>query len=270
MALIELLGYLSFLFVGVSLGLLGGGGAIIIIPILVYLLKKDTITATSYSLFIVSTSAFIGFYRNIKKQLIDFRTGIIFGIPDLIATYLIRRFIVPSFPETLFTIGTISVSRDMGIMIFFAIVIFIASFTMIISHKPVSKDNLNNNPLNYYMILGNGIFIGVITGFIGIGGGFLIVPALVLLANLSIKKAVGTSLMIIATKSAIGFIGSLQAGLIIEWKFLFIYTILAIVGVFIGQWLTNHIPSQKLKRLFGFFALIMATFIIVKELWLEQ
>jgi len=259
---VYLLGYATAVLIGVLLGLLGGGGAVIVVPVLVYLFKKDAITATAYSLFIVSVSAFVGFLRSLAKGMVDVRTGVVFAIPALVATYAMRAWAMPAMPPELFTLGSFVFTLDMGILGLFAATMLVSALSMIRSKKRDTSDGPVS--INYPMVVLEGLGVGALTGAIGVGGGFLIVPALVLLANLPMKKAVGTSLMIIAVKSAIGFVGDLNAGLSPEWSFLLIFAGLALVGIFIGTWLGTKVPGPKLKKIFGWFVLAMAVFIGVQ------
>ena len=262
--MIEVLGYIGALIVGIVLGLIGGGGSILTVPVFVYLLAINPVTATAYSLFVVGVSALVGAFRNIQKGLVDFRTAIVFAIPAFIAVYLTRRFLVPAIPESLFFIGNFEVTKNIGIMVFFAIVMLLASFSMIRNKKEEHQEQ--EVVYNYPLILIEGFVVGVLTGIVGAGGGFLIIPALVLLAKLPMKKAVATSLLIIAVKSLIGFIGDIE-NLNIEWKFLLIFTAISIGGIFIGIWLNKFIDGKKLKKAFGYFVLIMAIYILMKELF---
>lgn len=263
MDITQILGYIGALCIGIVLGLIGGGGSILTVPILVYLLFLNPVTATAYSLFVVGVSALVGAINNIRKGLVDFRTAIVFAIPALLAVYSTRKFIVPNIPEKLFSIGDFVMTKNIGIMIFFAIIMLLASVSMIRNKR---KDEDGDIPVtyNYPLIIIEGIIVGVLTGIVGAGGGFLIIPALVLLAKLPMKKAIATSLLIIAIKSLIGFIGDVE-NLTIDWPFLLKFTSLSIVGIFIGMWLTNFIDGKKLKKGFGWFVLIMGIYIIVKE-----
>lgn len=267
MELMELLGYLGALVVGLVLGLIGGGGSILTVPILVYLLGLNPILATAYSLFVVGVTSVIGAFKNFKKGLVDLKTSIIFAIPALIAVYLTRRFLVPLIPDVVFTVGDFEVTNAVFIMVFFAIVMLLASFSMIRTPKKNNNDNETNAISYNYPLIGlEGIVVGVLTGIVGAGGGFLIIPALVLLAKLPMKKAVGTSLLIIAVKSLIGFLGDLS-NLSIDWSFLLIFTALSIVGIIIGVYISKFISGTKLKKGFGYFTLLMAFYIIYKELF---
>jgi len=256
-------GYLGALIIGIVLGLIGGGGSILTLPILVYVLSINPVIATAYSLFVVGTSALVGVVRNIQKQMIDLRTGITFAIPALITVFLTRKFLLPAIPINLFTLGDFLITRDIGIMLFFAFIMLLSSYTMIKDSK--TKLKLNENfKCNYSLIVVEGIVVGVLTGIVGAGGGFLIIPALVLLAKLSMKKAVATSLLIIAIKSLIGFLGDVQ-NVEIDWSFLLLFTSLSVVGMFIGLYLNKFIDSEKLKKSFGWFLLIMGIYIVLKE-----
>ncbi|WP_426430188.1 sulfite exporter TauE/SafE family protein [Winogradskyella sp. HB-48] len=260
----QVLGYVGALFIGVVLGLIGGGGSILTVPILVYLLFVNPVTATAYSLFVVGVSSLVGAIRNIQKGLVDFRTAIVFAIPAFIAVYSTRKYLVPAIPEELFSLGSFVITKDIGIMLFFAFVMLVASVSMIRNKR---EDNGVNSEVayNYSFIIVEGVLVGVVTGIVGAGGGFLIIPALVLLAKLPMKKAVATSLLIIAIKSLIGFIGDVE-NLDIDWTFLLVFTSISVVGIFLGIYLSNFIEGKKLKKGFGWFVLIMGVYIIYKEL----
>lgn len=264
MEIIDLLGYLGALLIGVVLGLIGGGGSILTVPVLVYLLSINPVTATAYSLFVVGASSLVGALNNLKKKLVDFRTATVFSIPAFIAVYATRKYLVPAIPEHIFTLWEFEVTKDIGIMLFFALIMIVASVSMI---RETSKEDLRETKVkfNYPLIIIEGVVVGVLTGIVGAGGGFLIIPALVLLAKLPMKKAVATSLLIIAVKSLIGFIGDVQ-NLDIDWVFLLIFTGLSIIGIFLGGYLNKFIDGRKLKKGFGWFVLVMGIYIIGKEL----
>lgn len=261
--MIEILGYIGALVIGIVLGLIGGGGSILTVPVLVYLLFVNPVTATAYSLFVVGMSALVGAISNIKKGLVDFKTAIVFSIPAFIAVYITRRYLVPAIPESLFVVNDFEVTKDIGIMVFFAIIMLAASISMIRNKKP-EPDADTIVAYNYPLILVEGFVVGILTGIVGAGGGFLIIPALVLLAKLPMKKAVATSLLIIAIKSLIGFIGDIET-LDIDWNFLLLFTAISVVGMFLGIWLNKFIDGKKLKNGFGWFVLIMGIYIIFKE-----
>lgn len=259
-----ILGYIGALVVGITLGLLGGGGSILTVPILVYLLGTNPVLATAYSLFVVGATSLVGAIRNMSSGMVDIKIAFIFAIPAFIAVYLTRAFVVPAIPEEIFTVGNFTLTKDLGIMLFFAIIMLAASVSMIRGRK--EKEIAKAHKLNVPLIVLEGVVVGLLTGIVGAGGGFLIIPALVLFANLPMKRAVATSLLIIAAKSLIGFIGDVQ-NLAIDWSFLLIFTGLSIVGIFIGIYLNKFINGKSLKKAFGWFVLIMGIYIILKELF---
>ncbi len=265
MELNQILGYIGALVVGLVLGLIGGGGSILTVPILVYLIGLNPVTATAYSLFVVGTTSLFGAFQNYRNKMVDLRTAIVFSIPAFIAVYLTRRYLVPAIPDSLFTIFDFEITKNIFIMIFFAIIMLLASISMI---KTKKKGNFAEQEIKYNipLIIVEGIIVGALTGIVGAGGGFLIIPALVLLAKLPMKLAVGTSLVIISAKSLIGFLGDVQ-NLAIDWTFLIIFTLLSIIGILIGVYATKFISGEKLKKGFGWFTLLMAVYIIYKELF---
>ncbi|HET8859696.1 sulfite exporter TauE/SafE family protein [Marivirga sp.] len=269
MTLIEIIGFLFAAIIGISLGLIGGGGSILTVPVLVYLLGINPVTATAYSLFIVGFSSLIGGLSYAKKGLVNYKTGIVFTIPAFISVYLTRLLLVPALPEIWFNIGGLAITKSVGIMVLFAFLMIAGSYSMIKNKKKLkksAKDADTVQKFNYTLIIIEGIVVGALTGLVGAGGGFLIIPALVILAKLPMKEAVGTSLLIIAAKSLIGFIGDIQSGGDIDWTFLSIFTLIAGVGIFIGTYFSNKIDGQKLKKGFGWFVLIMGSAMIYKEL----
>ncbi len=264
MEIVEILGYIGALLIGLVLGLIGGGGSILTVPILVYALALNPVIATAYSLFVVGATSLIGAIKNMMKGMVDYRTAIIFAVPAFIAVYLTRAFLIPAIPEELFSINSFMVTKNLAIMLFFAIIMLLASVSMI-RNKRKEIDQEAQITYNYPLIIIEGLVVGTITGIVGAGGGFLIIPALVLLAKLPMKKAVATSLLIIAIKSLIGFLGDVQ-NLDIDWQFLLIFIATSVAGIFIGIWLNKFIDGKKLKKGFGWFVLIMGIYIIYKEL----
>lgn len=263
MEVLELFGYLAALLIGVVLGLIGGGGSILTVPVFVYLFAVNPVTATAYSLFVVGLTALVGAFQNIRKGLVDFKTAIVFSIPAFIAVYLTRRFIMPSIPDTILEFGDFILTKNITIMVFFAIIMLFASWSMIRNKRPEPEPG-TAIIYNYPLIVVEGFIIGILTGLVGAGGGFLIIPALVLLAKLPMKKAVATSLLIIAIKSLIGFIGDIET-MEIDWNFLMVFSLLSIIGIFAGVKLNHLIDGKKLKKAFGWFVLIMSIYILLKE-----
>lgn len=259
-----MLGFLGAFIIGIILGLIGGGGSILTVPVLVYLLSKDPVIATAYSLFVVGTASMVGAIQNMQKNLVDFKTATIFSIPAFITVYLTRKYVVPAIPDNIFTIAHFEVTKNIGIMLFFALIMILAAFSMIKNKKTTTETESEKIIYNYPLIIAEGLIVGFLTGIVGAGGGFLIIPALVILAKLPMKKAVATSLLIIAIKSLIGFVGDIQ-NLEIEWTFLSIFTGFSILGIFIGVWLNKFVNGKKLKKSFGWFVLVMSIYIIFKE-----
>lgn len=260
-----IIGYIGALIVGLTLGLLGGGGSILTVPILVYLLSINPVTATAYSLFVVGGTSLVGAIRNMSKGMVDLKVAFVFAVPAFIAVYLTRRFVVPAIPDHIMSIGSFDLSKNLAIMLFFALVMIFASISMIRGRKS-NDDEEKDVKLKIPLIITEGAVVGVLTGIVGAGGGFLIIPALVLFANLPMKRAVATSLLIIAAKSLIGFIGDVQ-NIEIDWTFLLSFTAISIVGIFIGIYLNRFIDEKPLKKAFGWFVLIMGLYIISKELF---
>jgi uncharacterized membrane protein YfcA len=261
----EILGWIMALVIGLTLGLLGGGGSILTVPVLVYLLGINPVISTGYSLFIVGLSSLFGSFSYFKKDQVDLRTAAVFGVPSIIAVYLSRKVLLPAIPDEIFTTGEFIFTKSVAIMVLFAVLMIGASYSMIKGRKDTGEET-GEVKYNYPLILLEGLVVGTLTGLVGAGGGFLIIPALVLFSGLSMKMAVGTSLLIIAVKSLIGFLGDIQNHAI-DWTFLLSFAALAIVGIFLGSKLSNFIPSQKLKPAFGWFVLIMGIYILGKELF---
>ena len=263
MEILNLYGLVGALVIGTVLGLTGGGGSILTVPVLVYLLSVNPVTATAYSLFIVGSTALVGAIRNAQKGMIEYKVGIVFAIPSFLSVFLTRKIIVPAIPEVIFTLDSFILTKDMVVMIFFAVIMLAAAISMIRERKEVvlKKDV----QFNYPLIIIEGLVVGVLTGLVGAGGGFLIIPALVLFANLPMKKAVATSLMIIAIKSLIGFLGDI-GNIEIAWGFLLTFAGLSMIGIVLGIYLNNFIDRKKLKKGFGWFVLAMAVYILLKEL----
>lgn len=267
MELVEILGYVGALIVGLVLGLIGGGGSILTVPILVYFLGFSPIVATGYSLFVVGSTALVGTLRNIKENQIDFKTAIAFAIPSIITVFMVRSLVIPNLPEVIFSIGSFKLTNSLFIMLLFAFIMLLAGWSMIKSKAIPSDTEIKKFDISHYFTIGTqAIGIGVLAGLVGAGGGFLIVPALVLLVKLPIKKAISTSLFIIAIQSLVGFLGDLKT-LTIDWKFLLTFTAISIVGIFIGLALSKKISPKRLKKGFGYFTIIMAIYILFKELF---
>ena len=266
----EILGFIGALLMGLTLGLIGGGGSILTVPILVYLFSVDAVLATAYSLFIVGLTSLIGSFSHISQGNVHWRTAFVFGVPSIISVYLTRLYLVPLIPAHIFQVGDFVMTKSLLILMFFALLMVFASYTMIRECKSCKEKPVGEIKYNYPLILIEGLVVGTVTGLVGAGGGFLIIPALVLLAKLPMKQAVGTSLVIIAMKSLIGFTGDLKGSEHIDWQFLCYFSVVAIVGILLGSLLSKKVEDDKLKPAFGYFVLIMGIYIITKELFFQH
>jgi uncharacterized membrane protein YfcA len=261
----EAAGYFASVFIGIILGLLGGGGSILSIPILVYLFAIEPVLASAYSLFIVGVTSFIGAIPKYREHLVSIKTGTIFGIPSLLTIFITRKWIVPAIPEVILTTENFVLTKRLFLLGLFALLMVLASFSMIREKSEIQKDD---DKFNVPLIMIQGVLIGLLTGLVGAGGGFLIIPALVLLTGLPFKRAVGTSLFIIAVNSLTGFLGDVL-NYHLNWTFLLSITALAVTGIFIGNSFHKKIPGVKLRKVFGWFILIMGGYIIVREVLLR-
>jgi hypothetical protein len=260
----EILGILASVIIGVSLGLIGGGGSILTVPVLVYLFAMDAVAATSYSMFIVGITSVIGSINYFRNNLVSVRTAVVFGIPSILAVFFCRAYLVPAIPNEVFILGSFVLTKRLLLMLLFAVLMVFASYSMIKKSTNNIANDIEEQSFNYPLILLEGLVVGILTGLVGAGGGFLIIPALVMLSKLSMKKAVGTSLVIIAAKSLIGFFGE-SSETQIDWIFLIKISLLAVIGIFIGMNLSKKFDGEKLKPAFGWFVLIMGIYIILKE-----
>ncbi len=264
--ILEILGYIGALLMGLVLGLIGGGGSILTVPILVYLFAVDTVLATTYSLFIVGASSLVGSYTHIKQGHIQWRMVLLFGLPSIISVYVTRMFILPIIPDTIWQVGEFILTKSILMLFVFAILMILTAFTMIAKKQFADSNHSEPKALNYPLMLIEGVLLGFVTGLVGAGGGFLIIPVLVLVANLSMKQAVGTSLAIITLKSLIGFLTDVYGGVTIDWLFLSSISSLAIIGILLGASVSKKVPNEKLGPIFGYFVLVMGIFILAKEI----
>jgi len=264
----EIIGYILASLIGISLGLIGGGGSILTVPVLVYVMGVNPTLSTAYSLFIVGITALVGSVSYMQKKLISFKTALVFSVPSFVSVFLVRKYVMPAIPAEIIKLGDFSLTKDIFLMLVFAILMFFASISMIKKKKGEPENDENKEvKFNFPLIFIEGVVVGAITGLVGAGGGFMIIPALVVFAKLPMKMAVGTSLLIIAAKSLIGFTGDMSnPNLDIDWILLTIFSAIASVGIFIGSYLSNFIPGAKLKTGFGWFVIVTAIYILAKEL----
>lgn len=259
----ETAGYIASLFIGVSLGLIGGGGSILTVPVLVYLFATSPTLAISYSLFIVGITSLVGAYSYYRKALVNFKTVLLFGSSSITTVFIARRFIIPFLPDVFFKMGSFQVTHALFVMVLFAILMMAASISMIKGRRVIAEKGTKEKPR---VLVLYGVIIGLVTGFIGAGGGFLLIPALVILMKLPMKEAIGTSLLIIALNSLIGFLGDVGRHPM-DWKLIMVVTSVAIAGIYIGGYLNQKLDSNNLKKGFGWFVLVMSIYIIVKEVF---
>lgn len=261
----EYFGYTASLIMGVVLGLIGGGGSILTVPILVYLFVLPPTLATGYSLFVVGVTAFIGSLIYIRKGDVDFRVGLGFALPSVVGVNISRGFIIPKIPSQVAQFGDFVISKEILIMVTFAVIMLTASLSMI-NKKGGQKNFKLSSVMRNILLVFQGLFVGLIAGFVGAGGGFLIIPALVFMAGLAMRVAVGTSLMTIALQSLLGFAGDLSRGMVVDWQLIFLVAMFAMGGIVVGSLFSHKIKEQKLKTTFGWFVLVMGLAIFIEQI----
>lgn len=262
----ELAGYMASALIGVSLGLIGGGGSILTVPVLVYLFRLDAFTATTYSLFVVGTTSVAGSVSYFRKGLVDLRTAMLFGMPSIAAVFFTRSYLLPLIPAHIFTSDDLILTRNMLLMLLFAMLMIMASLSMIKKQAGDEASAAGRKTLPLIILL-QGTGVGAVTGMVGAGGGFLMIPALVNMLKLPMKKAVGTSLLIIAINSLTGFLFS-PGKQPVQWAFLLGIAGIATGGIFAGSFLSGRIDGKALKPAFGWFVLIMGLYIIIREMFI--
>lgn len=259
----EVLGYISLFFVGLVLGILGGGGSILSVPILVYLFSIDAVMASAYSLFIVGTTSLVGTLLKHNAQMVNLRIGMVFGAPSLIAIFCTRKWFVPALPDMILQTEGFQLTRQSLILGVFAVLMILASVALITKKENPPRDR-GRYPGIFLVFVG--LLTGFLTGLVGAGGGFLIIPALVYFTNVSFKTAVGTTLLIITINSLMGFLGDV-INYSINWYFLSSITALAVLGIIVGARSTISLPTKTLQKSFGWFVLSMGTCILLREMF---
>jgi uncharacterized membrane protein YfcA len=265
----EILGFAAALLVGLSLGLLGGGGSILTVPLLVYVFHIPPPVATAYSLLIVGTSSLVGSIPYLAQGLASPKTALFFSFPSFLMVFVTRKFVMPLVPNQIFAAAGFTLTKSTMIMCVFAILMLLASKSMIWGRRE-GYDDIGSirQKLNYPVIFLEGLLVGFVTGFVGVGGGFLIIPVLTNFIKLPMKFAVGTSLMIITINSLFGYLGDIGQHAT-DWSFLLPLLGLSVAGVLIGSYLSRFIKSSQLKPSFGWFTLCLGAFILVKEMYLK-
>lgn len=266
-----LIGVIVFLIMGLTLGLIGGGGSILTVPILVYIFKQDPLLATANSLVIVGATAGIGSMPYLFKKLVDIKTVFLFSVPSFIGVYAVRKFVLPMIPDVIKISPDLNITKSFIVMFSFAVIMLIAAIKMIYAN-PKTQNEMTKPLLStkvVFKIVVYGFLIGSVAGFVGAGGGFLIIPALTVLLNLPMRIAVGSSLLIIAFQSLLGFAFSSQLHLV-HWNFLFTQVTVASIGILVGSYLNRFIAEKKLKASFGYFVLTISLLVMVEQVFFRK
>lgn len=258
----EILGYILAVFIGISLGLIGGGGSILTVPVFVYLFHIEPALATSYSLFIVGMTSFTGAVYQYRKGYVDMKAALSFGLMSVVTVFVVRKYLLPMIPHVLWQLGGLTITKSTAIMVLFAALMLVASVSMVLGHREKPDDAQKSLP----MLLAFGLGVGLITGLLGAGGGFLIIPALVLLTKMHMRVAIGTSLFIVTINSLVGFVGDI-GHVYIDWPFLFTMLGITVCGVLIGSVIGRQIPGERLRAGFGWSVLTMGIYILSRELF---
>jgi len=258
----EILGYILAVFIGISLGLIGGGGSILTVPVLVYLFHIEPALATSYSLFIVGMTSLSGAIYQYSKGYVDLKAALSFGIMSVATVFVVRKYLLPLIPDILWQAGAVTLTKSTAIMVLFAVLMLAASVSMVLGHREQAGSVRTSLPV----LSAFGIGVGLVTGLLGAGGGFLIIPALVVLAKTPMRMAIGTSLFIVTVNSLVGFAGDI-GHVYIDWPFLFIILAITVFGVLIGSIIGRRIPGDRLRSGFGWFVLTMGIYILSRELF---
>ncbi|MDG1331834.1 MAG: sulfite exporter TauE/SafE family protein [Crocinitomicaceae bacterium] len=261
------LGAFISLLIGIVLGLVGGGGSILTVPLVHYLFGTSMLLATTYSLIVVSVASGVGTLQRLKSKQVDFKQGLIFVLPSMTAAFVIRRFILPEIPES-FEVAGFQMSLEIIIAILLiGVMLFTAIRTLISNRRPSSESATTLSILLF------GILTGLLSGFIGAGGGFIIVPILIRL-GMDIRKAVGTSMFIISIQSAIALMGDLfnpqiaaEGG--IDWVLLLVITLFTVSGVLLGTYLQRYFSGKILRRVFSIILIAVALGILLQKLILN-
>lgn len=254
-------GYSLAMMMGLTLGLIGAGGSILTVPILVYLFGVKPVVATAYSLLIVGCSAMAGTLSYWKNRQVYFKEAFAFAIPAMTSVWMTRSWVVPAIPESI-----LGFPKDSFIMILFSLMMLSAAIAMFLkkSDKPEEHHHFSKKQAPG-LILGS-IAVGFLTGLVGAGGGFLIIPSLIAIFGFGMKEAVGTSLAIITINSLVGFNGDLRLGLTVDWYLLGAFLLLTLFGVISGSLLSRQIDAKKIKSFFATFTLLLGFIILFHEI----
>jgi uncharacterized membrane protein YfcA len=264
---VELFGYVAAVLIGLILGLIGGGGSILTVPVLVYLFHVPTELGTAYSLFIVGITSFVGVLPKWRQMEVDMRTAVLFGLPSMLTVFSTRKWILPTIPDLIYSSEHLILTKSNAMLVLFSILMLFAAFKMLRGHTTQHEQEQRPFQWNNYPLMLQGAIVGILTGLVGVGGGFLIVPALVMYSKLTMKMAVGTSLLIISVNSLIGFTGDVWTqGSLMDWRFLGLLTLLAVIGILIGGQFAKKLETKILRKAFAWFVLLMGLFVFLTEL----
>tara|TARA_B110000285_G_scaffold102568_1_gene116724 strand:- start:4860 stop:5645 length:786 start_codon:yes stop_codon:yes gene_type:complete len=255
-----IIGLIISVLIGIVLGLVGGGGSILTVPLVNVFFGTSMMLATTYSLFIVTAASGVGVVRNIKTGNIDFKQGLIFVFPSMLVAFFIRKSIMPNFPGNLM-VGDLALSLDTAISILLILVILFVAIKSFTSKKTVSRDKTS-----LIIVLLFGVLTGALSGFIGAGGGFIIVPIL-LRMGLEMKKAVGTSMFIISIQSFVALLGDSSNQEVLDginWPMLLTLTAMTIGGVLIGTYLQKRFTGKFLRLAFNILLILVAIGLSIK------
>ena len=262
----EIFGYLAAVVIGLILGLIGGGGSILTVPVLVYLFHIQPELGTAYSLFIVGTTSLIGVLPKWRQMEVDMRTAVLFGLPSMLTVFSTRKWILPTIPDLIYSSEHLVLTKSNAMLVLFSILMLFAAFKMLRGHTTQHEQEQRPFQWNNYPLMLQGAIVGILTGLVGVGGGFLIVPALVMYSKLTMKMAVGTSLLIISVNSLIGFTGDVWTqGSLMDWRFLGLLTLLAVIGILIGGQFAKKLETKILRKAFAWFVLVMGIFVFLTE-----
>ena len=259
----QLFGYIACLLIGVSLGSIGAGGGILTVPVMVYLFHVPVVLATSYSLFIVGLTSLLGAASNYRQSNTNIKVAALFCLVSAGIVLFIRWWLLPLIPSRLFSIGHVPVTWSLASMLLFAVLLFLSASAMIRGREEPEPEEGDRNLLH---LIGSGIVVGSVTGLLGAGGGFILIPSLVLLLKFPVKEAIGTSLLIISVNSLLGF-GMDLRHMPVDWRFLAFVTVVAMSGIFLGIAVASRVPGDRLKIVFGWFMVGIGAIVLVKELF---
>jgi uncharacterized membrane protein YfcA len=234
----ELLGYVAMMCVGLILGLLGSGGSMLAIPVLIYIFSMDIESASSYSLFLVGVTSLTGAALRQKEQLLSLRAGLLFGLPSILTTFMTRKWLLPVLPESFASWGTFQLMKEDALVITLALMMIGSSVMMWRSVSTTAP----GEKFNHLRLILAGLVVGMLGGLVGVGGGFLILPALIFFAGIPIRTAVGTTLLIIACNSLLGFCGDILNHAV-NWYFLLTITGLSVGGLLFGEWVHQRLSA---------------------------